>query len=104
DLNHHNIVAAIDAQVSRVVDQVGGRMLGHNLKPVQLGTAGDLDQRTVHFVRHRLAVCGGLPSSKRDSHQRHGNLSGCFFAAAEIIVPSGAGGAANNFKTAEGLP
>jgi hypothetical protein len=61
-LNHDDIVGSVDAQVRRVIDQIGGRMLGEYLKAVELGYAGCLDERTVSPSATARRYCADFPS------------------------------------------
>src|SRR5439155_6143094 len=68
DLHDHDVIAARDAEVARVVDQVAGLVLAQELEAVELRHVDGLDQRAVDRVAELAAEIRRPALAQRNSH------------------------------------
>src|SRR5207249_253204 len=72
DLHQYDVIGPVDAEITGVVDDPAGVVLGEDLEAVVFGHGKRLDHRLVDAISDRAAVIGRLPSRKGNADEGHG--------------------------------
>src|SRR5947209_825973 len=77
DLDHDEVVRALDAEIARIIEKAVALVLADDLEPVLLRYA-DRDKRLIDDAADFLPISGVLALTNVDPDERHDPFSYCF--------------------------
>src|SRR5207248_1781320 len=73
DLHQHHVIASLDAEIRRIVDQSVGVVLGDDLEPIVLRCGERLDHGAMNAIGDRPPVFGRLSGAQGNTNKWHGS-------------------------------